>query len=134
MRPLVADDAPADVNRASLAPIWIALSYVPVLVAKLFIAGTITLQWGGRVSAVGLLLAVVEAAAIAGAAHTAFTRRAAVRWWTVGAAIGAGVIFGAGAIYVLTSTNRFVTTGILAPLGNLVASTGVAAWLHRRAA
>lgn len=120
--------AQVDARRGSRLPLWIALSYVPTLVARIGLSPEMAGQFG-RPSAtlfvgIGLALAFVLCAA----GHTGLRRSPAVRIWGALAALVSLVVNVVALVYVWRSHMRLEAMGTLAPLGNLVASTIILAW------
>jgi hypothetical protein len=115
----------------SRVPIWLALSYVPTLLARAFLADEMTALWGGRSTALIIAITGTVAVILLAAADSAFRQRTSARWWTLASAAGGVALVAGAAVVVLGADNRFRALGLLGPLGNLVASTTVAAWLYR---
>jgi uncharacterized membrane protein len=115
----------------SRVPVWLALSYVPMLLGRVFLADGMNAEWGSRPASLAIALTGTVAVVIVAMADAAFRLRPSARWWTLAAAVGGVAIVGAAVVMIFTTENQFRTRGLLAPLGHLLASTTVAAWLYR---
>lgn len=115
----------------SRVPIWLALSFVPLLFGRVVLVDEMAGEWGVRASALVVAVSATMGAVILAMADAAFRRRTSARWWSLAGAL-AGFVALVGAAYVLlTLDTQLRAQGVLQQVGHLFAATAVAAWLYR---
>ena len=126
--------SPTGERRDSRVPMWIAVSYVPLFIGRVFISSQVASQFG-HVPAMWIITIAIALALILLALGDASLRYLpAARAWAIAVAVIAGILLVAGAIYLLKSDpmGRRAQVGQLAPLAYLIASSiGVSVYSKR---
>jgi hypothetical protein len=127
--------SPTGERQASRVPMWIAISYVPLFIGRMFISSQVAAQFG-HVSAMWVITIAIALAIILLAMGDAVLRALpAARAWAIAATVIGALLLVAGAIFLFKNdreVGRHAQLGLLAPLAYLIASTIGAAVYSRR--
>lgn len=128
--------APSVDRQGSRLPMWIAISYVPMFVGRVFVSGQVAAQFGHAPAAWVVTIAVAFALVLLALGDATLRDLRTARTWAIAAAVVASLLLIAGVVYLLRQHED--TFGqrpdlyLLAPLGYLIASTVGAAVYRRR--
>ena len=128
--------SPTGERQASRVPMWIAVSYVPLFIGRVFISSQVSAQFGHAPAVWVITIAIALALILLALGDASLRGLSAAQSWAIAAAVIAFVLLVAGAIYLFTREPDHIRGRteiyLLAPLGYLIASTIGAAVYRRR--
>lgn len=124
--------APTDERQASRVPMWIAVSYVPLFIGRVFVAGQVSAQFGHAPTMWIITISIAVALVLLALADASLREMTTAHGWAIAAAVIALGLFIAAAVYAFRADARRTDFSVLSPLAYLIASTIGAAVYRRR--